>query len=63
MNDPSCATMSSEIGELCYLRSDKKSLDNSFTVLHQNDSSDQKQNIEKTTFNPQWLEKYNLVAE
>ena len=29
------------------------------TVLHQNDSSDKK---EKTTFNPQWLEKYNLVA-
>ena len=34
------------------------------TVPHQNGSSDQtKKKREKMTFNPQWLKKYNLVAE
>ena len=52
-NDPNYATSSSKIGESHYLCSDEK--------LSDNCPVGQKK-IEKMKFNPQWLQKYSLVA-
>ena len=59
MDDPSYATLSSKISESQYICSEEN---RQTTVPHQNDSSDKK-NREKMTFNLQWTEKYNLVAQ